>query len=98
MRFGRLPVLLAPALWATAFAGLAWGQMPPAQNDTDDNKDRQSPPYVEIVRADKPAAWWRFDEASATGELNGAALPAAESVEPVKLAAPGPRQEKFPLF
>jgi hypothetical protein len=94
----RLPETAIAGWFVALFAFAAWAQTPPAQNDTDDDKDRQPTPYAEIVRADQPIAWWRFDGDDATAELSGAAWPAAGVVGPVKLAQPGPPPGKFPLF
>ena len=89
--------MLAAWFIAAMFMGRAWGQNA-AQNDTDDGKDRQAPPYAEIVRSDKPVAWWRFDGGQAIAELNGSPWPAAETAGPVELDRPGPRQDRFPLL
>src|SRR5688572_23501459 len=62
-----------------------------AQNDTDDNDHRLSSPYAEVVRADKPVAWWRFDDGQLPAELNGALWLAAEVAGEVQLDQPGPQ-------
>jgi hypothetical protein len=59
--------IAATGLWLAALAGAALAQAVTAQNDTDDDKDRQPTPYAEIVRADQPAAWWRFDDEERPG-------------------------------
>src|SRR5262245_28405787 len=98
MHMKPVVIIAVAGLWMTLLAGAAAAQTPPAQNDTDDDKDRQPTPYAEIVRADQPVAWWRFDGDDATGELGGTAWPAAGVVGPAKLAQPGPPPGKFPLF
>src|SRR5262245_53924875 len=90
--------LAAIGLWMASLAGAVFGQASAPQNDTDDDKDRQPTPYAEIVRADRPVAWWRFDGDDPSGELNGAAWPAVGVVGPAKLAQPGPPPGRFPLF
>jgi hypothetical protein len=79
------------------FAAVAGAQQPP-QNDTDDNAHPKHPPYADLVRADKPVAWWRFDADGGVAELDGAAWKPAEIAGPAKFAQPGPRQARFPLF
>lgn len=88
---------LAAVLLAGILA-LAASRQASAQNDTDDDKDRQSAPYAEIVRADKPVAWWRFEDGQSAAELNAAPWLAAEVVGRVKFDQPGPPQDRFPLF
>ncbi|HEX5102819.1 MAG TPA: LamG-like jellyroll fold domain-containing protein, partial [Pirellulaceae bacterium] len=91
-------LIAAPLIWA-ALAASAWGQASrTAQNDTDDDKDRLATPYAEIVRADQPVAWWRFDDGQPAGELNGQPWQAAGVEGPAKLAQPGSPAAKFPLF
>ena len=85
-------------LWLTLLAGAAAAQTPVPQNDTDDDKDRQPTPYAEIVRADQPVAWWRFDGDEAAAELSGAAWPAAGVAGQARFAQTGPPPGKFPLF
>lgn len=68
------------------------------QNDTDDNKDSREPAYVELVRADKPAAWWRFEDESGSAELDGSAWIPQAIVGPAKFRDEGPRQQQFPLM
>jgi len=88
----------AAAAWLAAgvFANLALAQTTP-QNDSHD-----SPPgttaYVDLVRADKPAAWWRFSSEGGTAELNGAAWQPQEIAGTVKFSSAGPQTEHFPLF
>ena len=83
----------APFLIALA----ALAQVAP-QNDTDDNKDARESAYVELVRADKPVAWWRFEDESGSAELNGSAWMPQTIVGPAKLSEEGPRQQQFPLM
>src|SRR5262245_9115125 len=72
-------------------------QQPP-HNDTDDGPQPRAAAYAEIVRADQPVAWWRFDDSTGTAELAGSPWPAQQSTAGVKFVQPGPRQTKFPLF
>ncbi|MEX2026645.1 MAG: LamG-like jellyroll fold domain-containing protein, partial [Pirellulaceae bacterium] len=77
------PTRCFPALW------LVVALAPPclAQNDSDSNDAPQS--YANIVAADTPAFWWRFEEAKvALGEIVGK----------VTLNVAGPRKERFPKF
>src|SRR5262245_18740972 len=78
----------------------ACGRLALAQNDSDDGKLPQRPAYAEIVRADKPVAYWRLEDESGTAEL-AADQPAWKPVQvvgAVKWREAGPRQAKFPLF
>ena len=76
---------------------ILWAQAQKPQNDTDDDKDGGAA-YAEIVRADRPVAFWRFEDDKGIAELNGSPWPAAQVAGPVKWLAAGPRQAKFPLF
>jgi len=67
------------------------------QNDTDDDKDAAAA-YAEIVRADRPAAYWRFEDEKGVAELNGSPRQPTAVAGPVKWLVAGPRQAKFPLF
>jgi hypothetical protein len=68
-----------------------------AQNDSDDTRLSQAARYPEIVRADKPVAYWRLEDESGAAEGSAEWKPAAV-VGTVKWNEPGPRQAKFPLF
>lgn len=68
------------------------------QNDTDDNKDSRDPAYVELVRADKPVAWWRFEDEAGSAELDGSPWMPQAIVGPAKVSEEGPRQQQFPLM
>ena len=71
-----------------------------AQNDSDDTRLPKAARYPEIVRADKPVAYWRMEDESGAAELGGgdSAWKPAQIVGPVKWKEKGPRQAKFPLF
>lgn len=93
----RFSLTLA-ALLLGCWPALLSAQAPPKpQNDTDDDKDGSSA-YAEIVRADRPAAYWRFEDDKGVAELNGSPWLPAEIAGPVKWLAAGPRQAKYPLF
>src|SRR5262245_2600189 len=83
----------AAACLLLATTGLA--QQP--QNDSDE-PSAPSASYAEIVKADQPAAYWRFEDGKAKAELSDSTLPPQQTTGAVKLAQPGPRRDKFPLF
>ncbi|MDX1946847.1 MAG: DUF1553 domain-containing protein [Pirellulaceae bacterium] len=83
--------------FACACLPAGWALAAPPQNDTDDDKEAR-PPYVHLVEADRPVARWSFDQADGAAELNGKPWLPAKVAGPMKLAQPGPRQAKFPLF
>lgn len=81
----RMHRILRPAIVASAIFAIA------SQTSADE--------YAEIVRRDKPAAWWRFEAAkvkrvtdSAASKLDGTLAGAA------KTGQDGPRPERYPLF
>jgi hypothetical protein len=94
LRFAMVNLSLAAGLW---LAAAVVAQQPP-QNDTDDDNAPKHSAYVERVRADKPSAWWRFEEATSVAELDGAPWIPAQIAGPAKFAQAGPRQARFPLF
>ena len=57
-----------------ALAASAAAQQAP-QNDTDDDNAPKQPPYADLVRADKPVAYWRFEG----GRPRGAERPPLEA-------------------
>lgn len=73
-----------------------FGQQP--QNDSADAPQTGSAAYAEIVRADKPAAYWRFEDEKASGDYAGSTLSLQKMTGDVKYLQAGPRQQKFPLF
>src|SRR4029453_14562066 len=79
---------------------LALGTSALAQNDSDDGKLPQRPAYADVVRGDKPVAYWRVEDESGAAELaEGATLwKPVQVAGPVKWREAGPRQAKFPLF
>jgi hypothetical protein len=82
---------------AACLAITATGQAQQPQNDSDD----PSPPsvaYAEIVRADQPVAYWRFEDGKGTAVLSGSPLPPNQVTGGIKFGEPGPRRDKFPLF
>lgn len=91
-------ILGAAVLLALPPAGALAQPNQTAQNDTDDNKDVRTSAYADLVRADKPVAYWRFEDDQGAAELDGSPWLPALIVGPAKLGAAGPRQDKFPLF
>src|SRR5262245_50437528 len=92
----RLSLTIAALAWLTP--AVLWAQTPPKpQNDTDDDKDVGAA-YAEIVRADRPVAYWRFGDDQGSAELNGSPWLPAEIAGAVQWLAAGPRQATFPLF
>ncbi len=96
----RFTACLALAILAV----VSGGEIVRAQNDSDDGQISKAARYPEIVRADRPAAYWRMEDESGAAELGGG-NPSADSVwKPAQVAGPvkwkekGPRQAKFPLF
>jgi len=86
------------ALAGCVLPAMLLAQAPPKpQNDTDDDKDAGAA-YAEIVRADRPVAFWRFEDEKGFAELNGSAWLPADVAGPVKWLAAGPRSAQFPLF
>ncbi len=76
-------------------ANLAYAQQP--QNDSDE-PSAPSAAYVEIVKADQPAAYWRFEDGKGSAELIGSTLSPRQTTDAVKFSQAGPRRDKFPLF
>ncbi|MCI0360957.1 MAG: DUF1549 domain-containing protein, partial [Planctomycetaceae bacterium] len=76
------------------------GGLARAQNDSDDAKLPQRTAYPEIVRADKPVAYWRMEDETGAAEQDGSYMlwKPAQVAGPVKWNEKGPRQAKFPLF
>lgn len=67
------------------------------QNDSDNG----APPavtYADIVRADQPAAYWRFDDERGAAEANGQAWVPQQITSGVGFSKAGPVAPKFPLF
>jgi hypothetical protein len=99
MRKSALAAIVGCCLLAT-FAG--------AQNDTDDALQLAAGAYAEIVAADQPVAWWRFQQekdAAAeswaqpiAGEKVAAKFDPVKNIGKVTAADSGPRPPKFPLF
>jgi hypothetical protein len=55
--------------------------------------------YAQIIRADKPVAWWRFEEANGKQTANTAGTRLeSRLVGAAKLGQAGPRPERYPLF
>jgi len=92
-----LAYLFLACLALIPFAGSAQ-----AQNDSDDGKLSHAPAYPEVVRADKPVAYWRMEDESGAAELGIQQLSApwkpVQVAGSVKWQQAGPRQAKFPLF
>jgi hypothetical protein len=82
--------------------------MAAAQNDTDDAPPSATDAYAEIVEADQPVAWWRFqantnDKGASwaqpiASEKTGAQYGTVELVGKVTATEAGPRPPRFPLF
>ncbi len=67
-----------------------------------DDTERDSPAsYQQIVMADDPTVYWRFDDSNATelveSTLAGSGLNVSVSGN-VRFAAPGPQRDEYPLF
>src|SRR5947207_2291964 len=84
-------------LTAACLAVATTGQAQQPQNDSDDPSP-QSAAYAEIVRADQPFAYWRFEDGKGTAELSGSTLSPKQVMGGIKFGQPGPRRDKFPLF
>ena len=86
-------------LLAIGSSVLAFGQAQQraAQNDTDEGP-RRGAVYADLVRADGPVAYWRFEDEGAAGELNGSPWPAKEVSGGVMRMQEGPGAKKFSLF
>src|SRR5262245_17600256 len=93
------PASNLPKVWSAVVLGLALpaaAQQAP-QNDTDD-ASAKSATYEDVVRADQPAAYWRFEDAEGNAELNGSPWRPQSISGSMAFSRPGPRGEKFPLF
>jgi hypothetical protein len=90
-------VAAAGCLAASVLPQSARGQNAP-QNDADTSSPSIETDYAGLVRADKPAAWWRFGDEHGAAELNGAPWPAQPNAGAVKTLTAGPQQDQFPLF
>jgi hypothetical protein len=80
VRVRLLPVAAAAVLCLAAARALA-------QNDSDSNETPQA--YAQIVAADKPVFWWRFE---------GGKIDAGKALGKVTLSVAGPRKDRFPRF
>src|SRR5437868_12794483 len=78
------------------FNAVIFGQQP--QNDTDDAPQPSAAAYADIVRADQPAAYWRFEDDKATLDQSGSPLSPQQITTGIKFSQPGARRDKFPLF
>ncbi len=91
--------LLAAAL-LPAFAAIALAQAPQAKPSTPAVGNDGSPTYEETLLADKPAAYWRFEQTD--GSLSDHAPKASpfhgKAGEGVKFNQAGPRPGEFPDF
>src|SRR4051812_11899118 len=75
---------------------LIFGQQP--QNDTDDAPQPSAASYADIVRADQPTAFWRFEDDQGTAEVGGSPLVPRQITAGIKFSQQGARRDKFPLF
>jgi hypothetical protein len=78
-------VRLAAVLWLVG-AGRLTAQEPPVAT------------YVELVRADQPAVYWRFDADDLSTTIPATPPLAGHSIGEVIVASAGPRPAAFPLF
>lgn len=98
-----MQTLVMLAVWCCCVASVAR-----AQNDTDDAPPAPIGTYADLVAADKPVAWWRFEQAKdaaaeswaqpLAGEKVAAKFDSVRLVGNVTVADLGPRSPKFPLF
>ena len=98
-------VRLVAALISCFLTGTATAQNRLPQNDTDDAPQSSAGPYADLVAADEPAAWWRFQQTKGAAKDNWAqpAVDEKVSLTPAKfvgkvVAETGPRPPFFPLF
>ncbi len=96
MRRPFLSLALACLLLCPAADRNLFGQQP--QNDTDDAPQAGPSAYVELVRADQPVAYWRFEDDKASGEHGASPWKMQQMTGDVKFLQAGPRNQKFPLF
>ncbi|QDU29759.1 hypothetical protein ETAA8_48740 [Anatilimnocola aggregata] len=105
----RLPTMIdfvRPAVFG-CLLGL-FAQTALAQNDTDDAPASAAGAYAEIIEADQPIAWWRFQQEKkdaaqswaqpVAGENATAKFAEVEIVGKVTATDPGPRPPRLPLF
>jgi len=89
-------LLLSLAADCNLFGQQATGTQ--AQNDSGDAPQASTAAYAELVRADQPAAYWRFEDDKGSGESNSSPLVPVQKTGEVKFQQAGARQQKFPLF
>lgn len=91
-------ISLRSSLVATlALAGLATFALPvAAQNDSD--AETKPTTYADIVLADNPIGYWRFNGAEVASETSADVLKPAKVQGEVRLQQPGPKPSVFPLF
>lgn len=92
LRHLRWPFL--STLCGLLMAGLSHAQ---TSNDSDEGPQSDQASYSQIIRSDKPVAYWRFDDQTSAGELGGSPWQPATTGK-VKLAQPGPDRKRYPLF
>src|SRR5437773_1760 len=89
------------AALAVTFAALIWQAavaQRPAQNDSENGPEARTSAYEQIVRADQPVAYWRFDNGTGAAELDSSPWRPSQIAGPIKFNHAGPRAEHFPLF
>lgn len=67
-------------------------------NDSDDHPDDTTAAYAGLVHADKPVAYWRFEQGSLASVAEESPALAGTIAGGVKLRQAGPRQAKYPHF
>jgi hypothetical protein len=67
-------------------------------NDADATKDDKAAAYVDLVQADNPVAFWRFEQGKLASVVEDAPALAGTVTGNVKLRQAGPQQAKYPGF
>jgi hypothetical protein len=85
--------------WLTFFLPIqpTRGQATP-QNDTDDNPPAAGGRYEQVVRADEPVVWWRFEDSRGAGISPEGDLVPCKKHGNIVFGAAGPAAPQFPLF
>ncbi|HEY2410660.1 MAG TPA: LamG domain-containing protein, partial [Pirellulaceae bacterium] len=93
----RRLLFLAVACFAAQqlFTAAVIAQQP--QNDSDDAPEAAAG-YVDIVRADQPVAYWRFEDDKAVADVGGSPVSPQKITAGIKFSQAGPKRDKFPLF
>lgn len=91
--------------WCLGIAGLiplllfepTLGQATP-QNDTDDGPAAAGGRYEQIVRADQPVAWWRFEDSRGAAISSEGDFIVSKKYGDIRFGVAGPTAPQFPLF